>query len=90
MIGDVRGLGLFLGIELVLDRTTLEPAAEIASYIVERMKDNGTLLSIDGPLHNVLKIKPPLVFSQSNADTLVSVLDQVLAEDAAQLCSKPL
>jgi 4-aminobutyrate aminotransferase-like enzyme/Ser/Thr protein kinase RdoA (MazF antagonist) len=85
LIGDVRGLGLFIGIELVLDRKTLAPAATQASYIVERMKDHGILMSTDGPLHNVLKIKPPLVFSQENADYLVSTLDKVLAEDVLQL-----
>jgi len=80
LIGDVRGLGLFIGVELVRDRTTLEPAAAEATLIVERMKDAGILLSIDGPLHNVLKLKPPLVFSEQNADFLVQTLDAVLAE----------
>ena len=81
LIGDVRGLGLFIGVELVLDRETLEPAPEQAAYLIERMKDQGFLLSIDGPLHNVLKIKPPIVFSKANADALVGALDGVLAED---------
>ncbi len=84
LIGDVRGLGLFIGIELVRDRQTLAPAAAEASYIVERMKEQGILLSIDGPLHNVLKLKPPLVLNKDDADFLVSTLDKVLAEDAAQ------
>ena len=52
------------------------------------MKEHGILLSIDGPLHNVLKLKPPLVFNEENADFLVSTLDQILAEDAAQPISK--
>ena len=85
LIGDVRGLGLFIGIELVLDRETLEPAAEQASYIANRMRERGILISTDGPLHNVLKIKPPLVFNQENADFLVATLEQLLAEDAAQV-----
>jgi 4-aminobutyrate aminotransferase-like enzyme len=84
LVGDVRGLGLFLGVELVRDRDSLEPAAAQASYIVNRMRDRGVLLSTDGPLHNVLKIKPPLPFSAADADRLVSVLRDVLAEDAAQ------
>jgi 4-aminobutyrate aminotransferase-like enzyme len=84
LIGDVRGLGLFIGIELVRDRQTLEPAAAEATYIVERMKEHGILLSIDGPLHNVLKLKPPIVFNEENADFLISTLDIILAEDAAQ------
>jgi 4-aminobutyrate aminotransferase-like enzyme len=82
LIGDVRGMGLFIGVELVKDRETLEPAAWEASYIIERMKAHGILLSTDGPLHNVLKLKPPLVFTEENADFLVETLDKVLAEDA--------
>ncbi|MEJ2753154.1 MAG: aminotransferase class III-fold pyridoxal phosphate-dependent enzyme, partial [Chloroflexota bacterium] len=84
LVGDVRGLGLFIGVELVRDRETLEPAAGEASYIVERMKEQGILLSIDGPLHNVLKLKPPIVFTKEDADFLVRTLDKVLAEDAAR------
>jgi 4-aminobutyrate aminotransferase-like enzyme len=79
LMGDVRGRGLFVGIELVRDRKSLEPAAEEASRAVEGMKDRGVLVGIDGPLHNVLKIKPPMVFSRGNADLLVEALDGVLA-----------
>lgn len=79
LIGDVRGLGLFLGIELVRDRETLEPAAEQASALVNRLKERGILLSTDGPWHNVIKFKPPLVFSRENADFLVAMLDENLA-----------
>jgi len=78
LLGDVRGLGLFLGIELVRDRDTLEPARREATQIVERMKERGILLSTDGPFHNVIKIKPPLVFSMKDAEVLVSNLDSVL------------
>ena len=81
LIGDVRGLGLFLGVELVRDRTTLEPAGEEASYVANRMRERGVLLSTDGPFHNVLKIKPPLVFTMQDADQLVATLDQALGED---------
>jgi 4-aminobutyrate aminotransferase-like enzyme/Ser/Thr protein kinase RdoA (MazF antagonist) len=84
VIGDVRGLGLFLGVELVRDRSTLEPAAELANQIVERAKDEGILLSTDGPLHNVLKIKPPLPFSLANAERLVMTLDKILSETSAE------
>ena len=82
IIGDVRGQGLFLGVELVLDRESLAPAPREASYAVNRMRDLGVLASTDGPLHNVIKIKPPMVFSRENADRLVATLDEVLAEDA--------
>lgn len=80
LIGEVRGLGLFIGVELVRDRVTLEPATAEANEIVQRMKARGILLSTDGPLDNVLKLKPPLVFTQEDADRLVDELDQVLAE----------
>lgn len=81
IIGDVRGLGLFIGVELVLDRKTLEPAKEQATYLINLMKEHGILLSTDGPFHNVIKIKPPLVFTKENADFLVSTLDNVLRDD---------
>jgi 4-aminobutyrate aminotransferase-like enzyme len=79
IIGDVRGLGLFLGFELVRDLGTQEPAAAEASALVDRMKDLGVLLSTDGPFHNVIKIKPPMVFSRVDADTLVDRLDAALS-----------
>jgi 4-aminobutyrate aminotransferase-like enzyme/Ser/Thr protein kinase RdoA (MazF antagonist) len=78
LIGDVRGSGLFLGIELVLDRETLEPAKEQAYDIAERMKEQGILISIDGPLYNVIKIKPPLVFTKANADQYIDTLNKIL------------
>ncbi|MEK6323921.1 MAG: aminotransferase class III-fold pyridoxal phosphate-dependent enzyme [Acidobacteriota bacterium] len=87
LIGDVRGLGLFVGVELVLDLETQAPAAKQAAYTVERMKENGILMSTDGPLHNILKIKPPLVFSDGNADDLVAALNKVLTEDFLKNCS---
>ncbi len=80
MIGDVRGLGLFLGIELVREAESLTPATREAAEAVELMKDRGVLLSTDGPLKNVIKIKPPLVFTWENADELVAGLDEVLGE----------
>jgi 4-aminobutyrate aminotransferase-like enzyme len=85
LIGDVRGLGLYAGVELVTSRKTLQPATEHADYIINRMRDHGILISTDGPLDNVLKFKPPLVFSEKNADQIVAVLDQVLAEDCLQV-----
>jgi 4-aminobutyrate aminotransferase-like enzyme len=71
LIGDVRGRGLFLGIELAA-------GASEASELVGRMKDQGVLLSTDGPLHNVIKIKPPLEFDREDADVLLSRLDAAL------------
>ncbi len=81
LIGDVRGMGLFIGVELVRDRATLEPAADEAAYIANRLKDCGVLISTEGLLHNVLKIRPPMVFSEANADELLAVLDRVFEED---------
>ncbi|MGY5880057.1 MAG: aminotransferase class III-fold pyridoxal phosphate-dependent enzyme [Candidatus Thorarchaeota archaeon] len=81
IIGDVRGIGLYIGVELVQDEQTLEPATKEAKYIVERLKDMGILVSVDGPLNNVLKIKPPLVFTKENADSFVEALERVLSED---------
>jgi 4-aminobutyrate aminotransferase-like enzyme/Ser/Thr protein kinase RdoA (MazF antagonist) len=80
IIGDVRGKGLFIGAEFVKDRHSLEPATEEINYVVERMKDKGFLLSTDGPLYNVLKIKPPMPFNIENADEMVQSLDEVLGE----------
>ncbi|MCX6537876.1 MAG: aminotransferase class III-fold pyridoxal phosphate-dependent enzyme [Acidobacteria bacterium] len=79
-LGDVRGLGLFIGVELVLDRETLAPAGSLAGTVANRMRDRGVLVSTDGPFHNVLKIKPPLVFTVHDADVLVAALDHVLGE----------
>ena len=78
MIGDVRGSGLFLGIELVRDRTTLEPATTEASRIVNRLRDQGILAGTDGPHHNVIKLRPPLCFTKEDADRFVGVLGEVV------------
>ncbi|MNL59372.1 4-aminobutyrate aminotransferase GabT [compost metagenome] len=80
IIGDVRGYGLFVGAELIRNKETLEPAVPEIDEIVEKMKERGFLLSTDGPLYNVLKIKPPMVFNHDNADALVRNLDEVLVE----------
>ena len=85
LVGDVRGTGLFLGVEFVLDRETREPAPLHAAYIVERMREEGVLLSTDGPDRNVIKIKPPLCFTAADADLLVLKLDRVLSETPLRL-----
>lgn len=83
-IGDVRGSGLFLGIELVHDPIEKSPAATMASYIANRMRSLGILMSTDGPDHNVLKIKPPMVFGMDNADFLLGMLERVMGEDGSR------
>jgi len=84
LIGDVRGSGLFLGIDLVVDRATREPAPQQASYVVNRLRECGILTGTDGPHHNVIKLRPPLVFRKADADLLVRTVDSILQEDAAQ------
>lgn len=80
IIGDVRGMGLFLGVELIKDKATLEPAAAEATYIVNRMRAKGILIGTDGSLHNVLKIRPPITFDSAAATELLSSLRKVLTE----------
>lgn len=82
LIGNVRGLGLYIGAELVLDPETMEPAGDHASYVSNRMRDYGVLISTDGPFHNVLKIKPPVIFNRNDADHLLWALGEVLRDSA--------
>ncbi len=80
IIGDVRGSGLFLGVELVRDRETLEPAGAEASFVANRMRERGILLGTDGPYHNVVKIRPPMPFTASDAALLVDAFDEALRD----------
>jgi len=89
LIGDVRGSGLFLGIDLVRDRETREPATEEADYVMNRLRDRGILAGTDGPHHNVIKLRPPLIFSESDADLFITTLEAILQEDAAQAQATP-
>ena len=75
LIGDVRGSGLFLGVELMRDR---EPATQEANRIVNLMRERGVLIGTDGPYHNVLKIRPPMPFADTDADHLLTTLDESL------------
>jgi 4-aminobutyrate aminotransferase-like enzyme len=84
LIGDVRGSGLFLGLDLVQDRETRRPATREASYVVNRLRERGILTGTDGPYHNVIKLRPPLIFSQEDADLLVATLDSILEDDPAK------
>ena len=78
MIGDIRGAGLFFGIDLVTDRDTKEPAPDKAKTIVNSMRNNGVLMSKIGEHGNILKLRPPLCFSKENADVLIETLDKVM------------
>ncbi|MDX1380044.1 MAG: aminotransferase class III-fold pyridoxal phosphate-dependent enzyme [Xanthomonadales bacterium] len=77
-IGDVRGKGLFFGVEIVRDRATREADAEAAAGIREHLRRHGVLLGTTGPLNNVLKIRPPLVFGREHADVLLAALQDAL------------
>lgn len=79
-IGDVRGSGLFLGVDLVSDRKSRAPATALAAYVVNRLREEGILIGTDGPHHNVLKIRPPMPFDESDAEELAGTLDSVLSE----------
>ena len=79
LIGDVRGYGLFNGIELVRDRETLEPAARELAFVIAEMKArHHILLSSEGPHDNVLKVKPPAPFSAADCDRFLNALDDTL------------
>lgn len=83
-IGDVRGAGLFVGVELVKDRASRAPDRALTSQVVNRMRDKGVLLSACAAGHNVLKIRPPLVLSAEQAGLIVQALDESLAEAASR------
>ncbi|XP_070426231.1 5-phosphohydroxy-L-lysine phospho-lyase isoform X2 [Equus przewalskii] len=80
IIGDIRGVGLFVGVDLIKDKATRTPATEEADYLVSRLKENYILLSTDGPGRNVLKFKPPMCFSLDNAQHVVAKLDAILTD----------
>jgi 4-aminobutyrate aminotransferase-like enzyme len=79
-IGDVRGSGLFIGLELVGDRDAKEPAPEIASQLINRLRHRGILIGAAGRWGNTLKIRPPLCFTRDNADMFIAACDEVLRE----------
>ncbi|MBZ7926754.1 aminotransferase class III-fold pyridoxal phosphate-dependent enzyme [Ensifer adhaerens] len=85
IIGDVRGHGLFNGIELVRDRETQEPAARELDFVIAEMKrKHRILLSSEGPHHNVLKVKPPAPFSAEDCDRFLDALDDTLGRLASR------
>lgn len=78
IVGEARGAGLFVGLELMADRSTRAPATALAAKVVNGLRQRQVLLSATGPDANVLKIRPPLVFQREHADFLVERLDEVL------------
>jgi alanine-glyoxylate transaminase / (R)-3-amino-2-methylpropionate-pyruvate transaminase len=79
VIGDVRGKGLMLGIELVKDRTTKDPAKDECAQVLETAKDLGLLIGKGGLSGNVLRIKPPMCINHADADFLLEVVDVALS-----------
>ncbi|XP_067380981.1 ethanolamine-phosphate phospho-lyase isoform X2 [Channa argus] len=80
LIGDVRGCGLFVGVELVRDRLKLTPATAEAQEVIYKLKEEHILLSADGPHRNVLKFKPPMCFTGEDADLVVEKIDRILTD----------
>jgi 4-aminobutyrate aminotransferase-like enzyme len=79
-IGDVRGAGLFVGVEIVSDRAQKTPDPSAAAKLVNGLRRKRVLISAAGPNANVLKVRPPIIFSRSNVDYFVETLDEVLTE----------
>jgi 4-aminobutyrate aminotransferase-like enzyme len=82
-IGDVRGTGLFFGIELVADRASKTPAPVFTKHVANEMRQRGVLLNFLGRFGNVLKMRPPMVFDRSNVDQMIAALDDVLGQGKA-------
>ncbi|XP_053202717.1 5-phosphohydroxy-L-lysine phospho-lyase-like [Panonychus citri] len=85
VIGDVRGCGLFIGVELVRDRTSKRPASHLAEWVVRRFRDSGIIMSTEGKYSNVLKFKPPMTFNLDDArnwiNVFTSIMKQIESED---------
>lgn len=77
IVADVRGSGLFIGVELLKNGA---PATAEANRIANRMREEGILLGTDGPFHNVIKIRPPMPFSHTDAQLLLTTLGELLQE----------
>ncbi|XP_014912539.1 5-phosphohydroxy-L-lysine phospho-lyase isoform X2 [Poecilia latipinna] len=85
IIGDVRGVGLFVGLELVIDRRTKTPATKTAALVVKRLKEEDRIcVSTDGPWESVLKFKPPMCFSMEDAELVVRCIDRILTDMEAK------
>jgi 4-aminobutyrate aminotransferase-like enzyme len=79
-IGDVRGLGLFIGVDLVMDRANKTEATALAKHVKNRMRDTRILLGSEGPKDSILKIRPPLTIQPDDVDMIVVTLDCILNE----------
>nr|XP_013801361.1 PREDICTED: 5-phosphohydroxy-L-lysine phospho-lyase isoform X2 [Apteryx mantelli mantelli] len=88
IIGDVRGTGLFIGVDLIKDQAERTPATAAAEYLITRLKEEYILLSTDGPGRNVLKFKPPMCFSMEDAKFVVDAIDNILTDMEKQCLSQ--
>ena len=80
VVGDVRGVGLFIGVDLVSDPVTRAPSTRAASYIKNRMRQHRILMGSEGPADNILKIRPPLTIDEEGVDMILDRMASVLAE----------
>ncbi len=85
LIGDVRGYGLFIGLDLVLDQSSKQPATQVADYVKNRMREHRILMGTEGPADNILKIRPPLTIEAQDVEMILQVMDEVLSEAACLL-----
>jgi len=79
-LGDIRGLGLYIGVEIVSDPEARSADADLAKSLVEHMKSKGVLLNTNGYDNNIIKIKPPLIIDQIDVDRILTVFDQALSQ----------
>ena len=82
IIGDVRGKGLFIAVEMISD-CDMTPASEAASSIVQQLKESGVLTNTIGPHSNILKLRPPMIFSRENSDYFLDRFDSILKKNCA-------
>lgn len=80
LIGDVRGCGLFIGLDLVEDRESKEPATAAADYVINRLREHRILMGTEGPAHNILKIRPPITIEEDDVNMILQVMGEVLSE----------
>ncbi|MDX1786249.1 MAG: aminotransferase class III-fold pyridoxal phosphate-dependent enzyme [Roseovarius sp.] len=84
LIGDIRGSGLFIGVEMVTDRDSRSPATRQTGYILDRMREERILIGSEGPDHNILKIRPPLTVGGRDIEMLLDRLDAIMGETGSQ------
>jgi len=82
VIGDVRGVGLFIGVVFVTDQSSRTPAPDVADYVVNRLREHRILAGLEGPNNNVLKIRPPLSIGTDDIEYLLETIDLILSETA--------